>query len=555
MAKELWAFRIPGIGRYLKAFGQGTYSNAHREYLLDIGEKAVAKAVAAGTPAEEAAARVALDMGETFSSLPAWQSVFRNPSTRDWMRTGLFSMAENESWIRMPFRQKSFLVSAYISTAVMANMLSLAFNKELLSPDQYNPIRRKKGGTGFEYNTSFMRPKLPWPGPDGRELYLDLVGQADTFFRLVADPEFALKARAGQFPQIAGQLATGEEWFSGKKIETPQEAASFVGRALAPIPAAAGTQELGRIGAPASVIQAGGLNISAERLKDLRNRTAVADPDFGKPFDDLGPQAKKDYKAKYPSHFAESEELTEGSPLRRVVEIGEKRAAKLAALGDQLTTGAITGEQYIAGRADILTEAAVKSSEYDTKSETDNPYDLAYGEWMDMIASAKEANPAGVLTGTAFEELERQAKEQLGPEKWAMIEEKRMATADPVEKQYLQDRAKMEIYWDLTDTEWQAFCARVPRAKVYAGMTYEQYRASVTERLRVEGKGEGWVDRDPLILLFEKATGQKRTIFLYRNPEVDALRAVWGYQGTVHTKKAADIYKVRTGLEARPTIQ
>ena len=544
MAKELWAFRIPGMGRYIKAFGSGSYSNAVREYLLGTGAKAVRKAVAAGVPAEEAAARVSLDMSETFSSLPAWQSVFRNPTTRDFMRTGLFSMAENESWIRMPFRQKSFLVSAYISTAVMANMLSLAFNKELLSPDQYNPIRRKEGGMGFEYNTSFMRPKLPWPGPDGRELYLDLVGQADTFFRLIADPEFALKARAGQVPQIAGQLATQEEWFSGKKIENPLEALSFVGRSLAPIPAAAGTQELGRIGPLASAIQAGGMNISAEGLKDLRNRTAAADPAFGKPFDDLGPQAKKDYKVKYPTHFAESEELTEGSPLKRIVEIGEERTRRLDALGKQLDAGKITGQDYVAGRADILTEAAVKSSEYDVKSDTDNPYDLAYGEWMDIIAAAKKANPSGVLTSADFEEVEAKAKAQLGLQKWAMIEEKRMASADPVEKRYLQDRAKMETYWELTDKLWQSFTHGLQG-------TYDQYRQKVVERLRTRGMGEAYADKDPLIVAFGDFTGDIRSNFLLGSPEVDALLAVWGYNEIVHSVPAAAIYKKRTGLMPR----
>jgi hypothetical protein len=345
-------------------------------------------------------------------------------------------------------------------------------------------------------------------------------------------------------------LATQEEWFSGKKIENPLEALSFVGRSLAPIPAAAGTQELGRIGPLASAIQAGGMNISAEGLKDLRNRTAAADPAFGKPFDDLGPQAKKDYKVKYPTHFAESEELTEGSPLKRIVEIGEERTQRLDALGKQLDAGKITGQDYVAGRADILTEAAVKSSEYDVKSDTDNPYDLAYGEWMDIIAAAKKANPSGVLTSADFEEVEAKAKAQLGLQKWAMIEEKRMASADPVEKRYLQDRAKMEAYWEVTDKEWVSFAAGDPELSQYA--TYQQYQDKVVADLKAQGMGPDWVGRDPVVKAFEKGSAKIRTGYLWENPEVDALLVVWGYGQIVHSQEAADIYKKRTGLEARP---
>ena len=296
-----------------------------------------------------------------------------------------------------------------------------------------------------------------------------------------------------------------------------------------------------------------GARTQAESSTEKRERIALEET--GTAYGAMKPQQREDFRAAHPDLYAGPEDYPKGSSQRRVIEIREDTNTKLGALGEQLEAGKIDGQEYIDGRADILTEGAILSAEYRSDYESDNPYDQAYSEWQEMIAVAKEANPAGVLTGAAFSDLERQAEKQLGHERWAMVQENRLASADPVEKRYLEDRAKMEAYWELTDTEWQAFCNRVPRARAYVGMTYEQYRASVTERLRAEGKGEGWVDRDPLILLFEKATGQKREVFLYRNPEVDALRAVWGYQRTVHTKKAADIYKARTGLQARPPAQ
>jgi hypothetical protein len=75
--------------------------------------------MAGGMSLEEAAAKTALDINESFSSLPNWQSVFRNPTTRDFLRTFLFSMAEQESWLRMPFRQKALLASILVDVTVV----------------------------------------------------------------------------------------------------------------------------------------------------------------------------------------------------------------------------------------------------------------------------------------------------------------------------------------------------------------------------------------------------------------------------------------------------
>jgi len=327
MAKEFWLYRIPlGVGRMLKAFGSGTFVNAHREYMLDIGEKLGNNLVKGGMTIDEAGAKVALDMNERFSSLPAWQSVLRNPTTRDVVRTGLFSMAEQESWIRMPFRQKAFFGALLVNTIALSNMVNLVVTGKPLPLSSYIPFTPKEGRLdpvtgkprpiseyipfmGGGYNTAFLRPELPFKGPTGQTEYLDLLGQADTPLRMIGDPKFALTSRLGQVPGAVGQIVAGESAFGGEPLTTPKQVGMFLAEQASPIPAAGFWGEQKRIGIPGAVIQALGLNVSPQRLGDLRN--AVSREEFGgKEFRQLTPEEAQQFYANHPELQAETDRVT-----------------------------------------------------------------------------------------------------------------------------------------------------------------------------------------------------------------------------------------------------
>jgi len=408
MAKEFFLYRIPFVGRMLKAFGSGTFVNAHREYMLDIGEKLVKSHMKGGMSLDDAAVKVALDMNERFSSLPAWQSVLRNPTTRDVVRTGLFSMAEQESWIRMPFRQKAFFGAILINTIALSNMVNLLVTGKPLPLSSYIPFAPKEGRIdpvtgkprppqeylpfmGGGYNTAFLRPELPFKGPQGRTEYLDLLGQADTPLRMIGDPKFALASRLGQIPSVGGQIIAGEEAFGGETLQTPAQVGTFLAEQVSPIPAAGFWGEQQRIGIPGAIIQALGLNVSPQRLGELRN--AVSRREFnGKEFRQLTPEEAQQFYLNHPELQAETDRVT-----KEGVERGEPWALYRTEYTDiyndynevlAAVPATATGEE----KRDALTNARIALSASLYRIEQDPRF-------AEIISQRKERD-AGLLAGT-----------------------------------------------------------------------------------------------------------------------------------------------------------
>ena len=293
-----------------------------------------------------------------------------------------------------------------------------------------------------------------------------------------------------------------------------------------------------------------GARTQAEARGEQRERISLEET--GTAYSIMKPQQKKDFTTAHPELFAGAEEYPESAPQHHLIDIAETKATRMDALGKQLEAGGIDGQEYIDGRSTILTEAAIASAEYATGYESDNPYDQAFGEWQQIVADAKAANPAGVLTGTAFGELERQAEKDMGPEKWGMVEERRLASADPVEKKYLQDRAKMEPYWDLTDKLWEEWSGGDPALR---DMTYQQFIDSTLATLKTENKGREWLARDWNLRSFNKWSEDGRTQFIFDNPDVEALLVKWGYNEVFHTGEGGAIYQQETGLEPRYPVE
>ncbi len=560
LAREFFLYRIPFVGRMLKAFGSATFSNAHREYMLDIGERLMRGYQRAGMTLDEAAAKVALDMNERFSSLPAWQSILRNPTTRDTMRTAFFSMAEQESWIRMPVRQKAFFAAILVDTIALSNMVQLITTGRLLPPEAYLPfVKNPDSPTGFSYNIRFLRPELPWRGPDGRKQYLDLLGQADTPLRIVGDPEMALTTRLGQVPSIVGQVVAGEAAFGGEQLESAQDIGMFVLEQVSPIPGAGFWGEQRRIGLRGAGIQAVGLNVSSERLRDLRNRTTQEELD--KPYDELSRQERIDWRKKHPEQFATSADLPEGSPMEQAIELGEERHKRIAALGVEFENGEILGSAYRAGRGDILREIAARRSEippsdYTPKTDEDKALDLYYRTLDDR----RTASPTNLLQSEDFDAAERAVIEELGEKMGEALHNGLMASADRVEKAYLTDRRTINDsgWWEIRDSRWRAEAAE--RGLASANMGFDEVRDSIADSLFNEGieptptqierklREHGWGD-----VLDDMADDGIR--FRVNHPDIEARLVRWGMGGlsTVRSEDAIDKYRRMTGRDIKPS--
>ena len=177
--------------------------------------------------------------------------------------------------------------------AATANAINYLSENKPLPLSSYNPISYDSpyaflpGGVG--YNNRFMSPKLPWKGKDGADLYLDLVGQADTALRWILDTPGALTARYNVAIRAAANQAKGEA-FGGRKLETPAERGMQLATDLVmPIGAGNVAEALrqaspgaapfippgeARLGITGSLLQTSGLNIRSETLADMKTRLA-----------------------------------------------------------------------------------------------------------------------------------------------------------------------------------------------------------------------------------------------------------------------------------------
>ena len=278
---------IPGVRQAMEAVTSGWYGRFHAAMMDEAGLIMLEKNLRKGLPLEEAARLAVEENNVFFSSIPAWQSVWKSATARDAMKFPFFATGELEAWFRLPVQAPAGFAGMMAATVAVAEMMNLAFTGKPLSLSQINPVRREggelkpgrivRGDIPFvDFNTGFLRPQLPWRGPGGRKLYLDLLGQADTPFRWALAPGFATQTRLGQIPRLALDLLSigrGEAPPFGEVVRGPKDALQFILQQISPISVSglAGT-ERGRIGLIGAGTQTTGFNISAEPLFELLAR-------------------------------------------------------------------------------------------------------------------------------------------------------------------------------------------------------------------------------------------------------------------------------------------
>ncbi len=271
----------------------------------------------AGSAAEE--------VNKMFSSLGEWQTVFQQPAMKSLARSLLFSTNETESWMRQGLSLfkgqnkrlwQDYYVGLFLFLAGLANAINILAEGEPLPLEAYSPI--KVGDRyavlpgGISYNTRFLSPKIPWAkGADGRDLYLDVIGQADTFLRWILNAPGALASRLDIIPRAVVNQVSGESYF-GEPIVTPTErlkhaamdvflpisAGSALGAAREVIPELAETVPPVEpsLGVAGGLLQATGVNIRAAGMREIID--AEAQRLTGKNWDDLSASQQRSLRAK-----------------------------------------------------------------------------------------------------------------------------------------------------------------------------------------------------------------------------------------------------------------
>lgn len=577
LARELAIWRVPHVGKALRAFGSGTYRNAHREYLLSSGTKIVQNRVEGGMGMQAALAKTALDMNEIFSSLPAWQSVFRNPTTRDVMRTTLFSFLEQESWVRIPIRQKGLFLAIIGNTVAYANLINMVTTGKPLSPGQYNPVTKAEPGALWPigYNTAFLRPELPWKGPAGRLQYLDLLGQADTPMRIALDPSFAAKTRLSQILGIGIPLASaaltgeGRTIFRGKPIKTAGDVGGFLLEQVSPIPAAGLFEERQRIGWPGALVQAVGLNISAEGLGQLRTRVAKQENPNNSDvqangFRGLTPAEVRDFYFNHPE----------------LEEAGEQAVRNAAERGDEWALYRQDVDQAYQGFVSFLARAKDASPE-EQRQVYNTARDILGAQlatidarYADLVAKNEErrerdgpANDTEKLLAernAIYDEFEDPAtgavpldrKEAFyqaldvweaglsGKEQAALDENTGLREVPAWVKQYRRDQKALRNYWNRSEAVWAEM--REMYAALNSYETPQAYRQKVEADIVKRGLvGLMAPESDPFLGLYNTAVARTRRAYRLENPSINAILTYW-YGNKALTWEAHEIAQEMT---------
>jgi hypothetical protein len=286
--------------------GRGLFDGAQPQYMAAF-YKSVRKELFRAHPeltSRQIAALAAETSNNMMSNIPQWGSAL-GPRLRQLGRATSFSINEGESWLwkqtskavikgKTPGVRGTYLrqwAGYMFGTLAIAEIINYGITGELLGPDQMTPIVMKNGRP--TYNNRFARPRLDGDGPLGsrlgikggaikdedgnitgyRHVYLDLMGQADTPFRAL-NPQFFIMTRLSPQLSTGVQLLQEEKFFGQQPLGGPGGKAQFAAQQLVePIPVSAFTQERGRIGMVGAGIQAGGVNVSAEGLREILART------------------------------------------------------------------------------------------------------------------------------------------------------------------------------------------------------------------------------------------------------------------------------------------
>jgi hypothetical protein len=256
-----------------------------------------------------------------------------------------------------------------------------------------------------------------------------------------------------------------------------------------------------------------------------------------------------DYRQKYPEHFAASQDLPEGTPIQQAVALSEERNERIGELGKQFETDEIDGRTYGENRSVILMEIAARRNEIppsDYKPKTDE--EKAMDVYFRALDDARSASPTGILTFEEFEAAETKVRKELGPELSTALDSALIASADPVEREYLTDRLEFERggYWDAEDLIWKSMRDSLPELAKYD--TFDDFEKSLVDMAVEQGiprdfiVGTDMMGSFPIVEQFRQMRADFRDFLINQNPKLGRLGLKWGWIARVRKGTAPVLF-------------
>ena len=154
--------------------------------------------------------------------------------------------------------------------------------------------------------------------------------------------------------------------------------------------------------------------------------------------------------------------------------------------------------------------------------------------------------------------LEDEFRDGLKPEEGARLDAMLAYSADPVYQQLKLAKRELDRsgYFDRRDEAFVTFKRRIPETSPMRAVadkqwgTLDEFEDWVKADTVRRGVPEQLYDRHPAWNAWEDIGGELTNADLVRNPEVDVLATIWGYQSRVHSAEAARLYERQTGKPA-----
>ena len=463
-------------------FETGLFEGVYRESQAFAIEHVIIPRIRRSNPGwtkEQIAGGAAREVNKQFSTLPVWQSVLKQPAVRSVARAFFFSFNESESLIRQAGSVlkgpnaaywREFSLSTFYTLAIAANVINLISEGEPLPEDRYVPVKFGSPYSpmpgGIAYSDKFLSPRLPWNGRGGQPIYLDLMGQMDTWLRWILDPAGALTSRVNVFPRAVMNQIQGKDFWGRELTDLPDRARQAMVDLFAPIGAGnlievARTQfppireiipeQEGRVGNIGSLIQATGLNVRAIKTRDMLDNFAreanlvKANGAPVKTWSDLEPNQRRDLEKNKTlqrelglrGDAAVERNYPGAKGFAELDKLDQERVVRGEALVGELTTELLNKDRTEAFglarnfrdevsrlKRDIASRKSQVNRDFklfeDTGELPEDPNNRAIVEYYNIFEKAKR--PSGVIDWEKVNELEAGLREKWTPEQTAFVE-------------------------------------------------------------------------------------------------------------------------------------
>jgi hypothetical protein len=209
--------------------------------------------------------------------------------------------------------------------------------------------------------------------------------------------------------------------------------------------------------------------------------------------------------------------------------------------------------EYLKEHPDMAAKLAQTAKNLDPFNlPTDASPDQVRAAYFKLFDAYKGAD--GLIEAAEWEKLGPEIdrfRTGLAPLELTSLDENLAAGKSLLVQEYKVDQQKLQPYWDIQDQLWTEFASKNTKLAPFANVPYQDFLTNLGKQYVSEGKTTDYVNTNGYVKAFNKFLDARSQRYILQNPEIDALRNIWGYTEGVHSRQAAQIYEARMGVKPR----